>query len=1271
MDTREKMVLVRLLGPVDVVGDDGSVRHSGSALRRTLLALLALHPGQVISPDWLMEHVWGDEQPDSGFRALRFHVSQLRKEVGAAVSIETRPGGYRLDVSRDSVDALIFDDHSREARVETDDARAAARCGAALDLWRGAPFGDAAGCPTLDDEAARLEELRLTIIEHSHARRLAAGAGSEVIADLSQLVNEHPLREGLWASLIVAKYRAGHQADALRTYERLRATLAESLGLDPSPELQNLQMRVLRQDPDLFTKRAPATAEERAFSLPTGTVTFLLSDVEGSTRRWEEAPGAMARAVARHYELLDAAIVGHGGVRPVEQGEGDSVVGAFSGASDALAAAVAAQQAFAAEPWREGAELRVRIALHTGEAQLRDRGNYVGPALNRGARIRAIAHGGQVLVSASTAALVADRLPADTTLVDLGLHRLKDLERPEHVWQVVHRDLASKFPPLRSLDMFRHNLPVQLTPLIGRTSEIADVRAPLAHERLVTLTGSAGVGKTRLALAVAAETVDSNPGGVWWVELAPLSDPDAVGRAALAAIGAREAPGATAAHQLAVELGDQRSLLVLDNCEHLIASCAQLVAGLLTSNPSTSVLATSRETLGVPGEITFRVPSLRCPNPERAHEVPTLSQYDATALFVERAQRARPSFTVGEANAPAIAQICHRLDGIPLAIELAAARCGQLSPQRIAAELDDRFRLLTGGARTVIARQQTLAASVDWSHERLDDAEQITFRRLGVFAGSFPLEAAEAVVAAGGDIDRTEVFDLISRLVDKNLVHIDEHPRGELRYRLLETLRAYALDRARTAGELTRIRDAHAAWWADWLEPRGAMPADDILEEIAEFHDNLKAALDWAADQPQLGLRLLRAVSRPWESLGRAGDAMAAADRLLSDDNAHRYPVEWLSAANSSHGLYWLARGPEHTALLERVETLAAQLGDDYHLAQARWHKDPPRSIAAVRDMARDRGDRYLAAEATIALASDLAADEPAAAAPLLLEAQAVAAASGNRDLRDAARMANAEFAAATGDLAGSIELTSSVLTSAPWANWAEGVRVLGFSALLARDELALSLAVEVGNRALRMSPGPAVWTYNARHRLQLLQGHPSVVDPQWRDPSLIPPPTSSGTLWLLGREALDASAPDLAVDRVRASARPVPHTQAVLAAMEAAATGDEDRWHDAITIALDQGLRLIAVDALEGIAVTAAKVRSWAKSLLLLGSAQRLRDETGYQWRFAFEQHSVNAARTSAVDALGSEAEAVETRGHRLDWRAAAAYARRARGERKRPQQG
>jgi class 3 adenylate cyclase len=464
--------------------------------------------------------------------------------------------------------------------------------------------------------------------------------------------------------------------------------------------------------------------ESRAFTLPTGTVTFLLTDVEGSTSRWEAAPAAMVTAIARHYEVLDEAIKTHGGVRPVEHGEGDSVVAAFSRASDAVDAALAAQRALVREPWLEDAALSVRMAVHTGEIQLRGNDNYVGQTLNRCARLRAIGHGGQVLVSAASAAVLADRLPDAVVLRDLGVHRLRDLGRPEHVWQLVHPDLPSEFGALRSLDAGRHNLPIELTPLVGRAREIAELRRLIAEERLVTLVGSAGVGKTRLALAVLADLAGGYEGGVWWVDLAAVSDRDAIGRSALAAIGAQPVAGSPAADQLAVELGDDRTLVGLDNCEHLVDSCAGFVADLLSSAASVSVVTTSREPLGVPGEVVWRVPSLRCPGPDQAVSVPTLSQYDAVRLFLDRAHRARPSFAVDDHNAPAIAQICHRLDGIPLAIELAAARCRQISVERIAADLDDRFRFLTGGARTVMPRQQTLAASVDWSYERLDEVER-------------------------------------------------------------------------------------------------------------------------------------------------------------------------------------------------------------------------------------------------------------------------------------------------------------------------------------------------------------------------------------------------------------------------------------------------------------------------------------------------------------------------------------------------------------------
>jgi predicted ATPase/class 3 adenylate cyclase/DNA-binding CsgD family transcriptional regulator len=1019
---------------------------------------------------------------------------------------------------------------------------------------------------------------------------------------------------------------------------------------------------------------AGMTGEEpRAFTLPTGTVTFLLSDVEGSTRRWEESPEAMAIAIPRHYQLLDEAIQRHGGVRPVEQGEGDSVVAAFSRASDAVAAALDAQRTLTDEPWPEGADVRVRLAVHTGEAQLRDDGNYLGHALNRCARIRATGHGGQVLLSAASAALVADRLPDGANVTDLGLQRLRDLERPEHIWQLDHPSLPSVFPPLRSLDQFHHNLPAQLTPLVGRSREIAEVHALCRDERVVTLTGSAGVGKTRLALAVAAEALDAHAGGVWWVELAPLADPAGIGRAALAALGAREVAGAPLAHQLAVELGDEPSLVIFDNCEHLVEVCAELVADLLTANASTAVLTTSREPLGVPGEVTYRVPSLPCPKPERAIDIPALSQYDAVVLFVERARRARPSFTVTDANAPALAQICYRLDGIPLAIELAAARCRQMSVERIANELDDRFRLLTGGARTVMPRQQTLAASVDWSHERLEEGERLAFRRLGVFAGAFPLEAAEAVVASAGGLDQVEVFDLLSRLVDKSLLVADEGPLGEPRYRLLETLRAYALDRARAADELSHLRDAHASWWYAWLEPRWAMPTDAVVAEAEEVHDNLRAALDWSVDDPAIGLRMLRRLARIWTVSGRPGEAMPAVDRLLTPAAADVDVDAWLAAANGASMLLFLARGPEASAqLLASVVRIAEQRGDDYRLALARWQLGQPGGAAALLPLARAAGDRYLEVLLTGLVAADLAEDEPAAAMDMLDGAEAMAASTGCSLLVDSALMARVNAARAAGDLALCIELAERILqTASPgWSD--DAIRELGFAGLLMRNRSAVSTAVDTGDRGRRKWPGIAPWADTARHRLELLDGGPSEIDPDLPTTSASWP-MSTPTLWLAGREAIDAGAPDIAVEGTRALARyDSPHRRAALASVEAAANGDEDRWHDALAIAVDRGLRLIAVDAVEGLAVAAAGAESWVECLRLLGAAARLRDETGYRWRFAFEESAATAARDAARAALGDDAsDAAEAEGRALDWRDAAAYASRARGERKRPSHG
>ena len=415
---------------------------------------------------------------------------------------------------------------------------------------------------------------------------------------------------------------------------------------------------------------------------------------------------------------------------------------------------------------------------------------------------------------------MVDRLPDNAMLIDRGVHHLQDLGQPEHVWQLVGDETASKLSPLRSLSTCRHNLPTHLTALIGRRSDIHDVGRLVGGERLVTITGPGGVGKTRLAIAVAAATMQRFPGGVWWVELAAVTTGDGAARAALAVLGAAEGPGVPASMQLAAALGDEASLLVLDNCEHLVEDCAELVAGVLAANPTATVLSTSREPLAVPGEVTWRVPLLDPPLADAKLDGAGLYRSAAARLFVDHALRAQPTLFLDADGTCAVAQICHRLDGVPLAIELAVARCRHLHVSQISRELDDRFRLLTGSSRMTVARHQTMAASVQWSHDRLDATEQRTFRRLGVFAGPIPLEAAQTVVAGAGagDVDADGVFDVITRLVDKSMVVAEVGVHGEPRYRLLETLRAYAAERAGEAGELEHLQELNARWWASWLD---------------------------------------------------------------------------------------------------------------------------------------------------------------------------------------------------------------------------------------------------------------------------------------------------------------------------------------------------------------------------------------------------------------------------------------------------------------------
>nr|CAA9217654.1 Transcriptional regulator, AfsR family [uncultured Armatimonadetes bacterium] len=610
--------------------------------------------------------------------------------------------------------------------------------------------------------------------------------------------------------------------------------------------------------------------------LPSGTVTFLFTDIEGSTRMWEENAASMQGVLARHDALLHDAIAAQNG--HVFKTVGDAFCAAFATASEALRAALTVQCALA-DPQR-GLPVRVRMAIHTGTVEQRD-GDYFGQPLNRVARLLAAAHGGQTLLSLAAQELVRDCLPDDTTLRDLGLHRLRDLQRPEQVFHLVHPGLPSEFPPLRSLDTLPNNLPRQLTSFVGREREMAEVKRLLGASCLLTLTGSGGCGKTRLAVQVAADSLDEYPDGVWLVDLAALSDPSLVPQAAASALGVREEPGRPLIETLADHLKAKRLLILLDNCEHLVDACARLAERLLQFCGDLRVLATSREALGIGGEVTYRVPSLSLPSaaagyPKRADiaALSALTQYEAVRLFIDRAMTASPGFEVTRENAPAVAQVCHQLDGIPLAIELAAARVKVLPVEQIAARLGDRFRLLTGGSRTALPKHQTLRAMIDWSYNLLREKERAVLRRLAVFAGGWTLSAAEAVCECD-EIEGWEALGLLGELVDKSLVLVEDADGGtaaETRYRLLETVRQYGRERLREAGEEAQVRAQHYDWCLGLARQAEAQlhgPAQVAwLRRLEAEHDNLRAALAACAVLPageDKSLALVAALWRFWE----------------------------------------------------------------------------------------------------------------------------------------------------------------------------------------------------------------------------------------------------------------------------------------------------------------------------------------------------------------------------------------------------------------------
>jgi predicted ATPase/class 3 adenylate cyclase len=613
-----------------------------------------------------------------------------------------------------------------------------------------------------------------------------------------------------------------------------------------------------------------------------GTLTFLFTDIEGSTRLWERDAAAMQVALDRHDEILRNSIEGHGG--HVFKTVGDAFCAVFATAPDALEAALEAQSILLAHEWRTIDPLRVRMALHAGTANERG-GDYFGPSLNRVARLVSAAHGGQVLLSVAVYGLLGDRIPERVEFRDLGERRLKDLFRPERIFQLVAPDLPPTFPPLKTLDERLNNLPVQPTPLVGREREVTEVSNLLRDEgvRLLTLTGPGGTGKTRLALQVAAEILDEFEGGVFFVPLANVADPTLVAPTIAGALDVREAGERPSDETLQNHLRDRQVLLVLDNFEQVVEA-APLVGELLAGCPDLKVLATSRSVLRVYGEREFPVPAMSLPDPRRLPPIDELADYEAIGLFVERARSVKVDFEITAQNAPAVAGICVRLDGLPLAIELAAARVKLLPPEKILQRLRrNRLKFLAGGARNLPERQQTLRGAIDWSYALLEEGERTLFARLAVFSGGCTLEAMEEICNIEDALEGAE------SLLDKSLIRREEPGRGEPRFAMLETIHEYARERLRERTDAEATHRRHAEYFltlAEESEPLLGGPEQVAwFERLETENDNLRAAISWAIGhgEADLGLRLAQALRPFWYARGHYVEGRGWVARFLGD----------------------------------------------------------------------------------------------------------------------------------------------------------------------------------------------------------------------------------------------------------------------------------------------------------------------------------------------------------------------------------------------------
>jgi predicted ATPase/class 3 adenylate cyclase/DNA-binding CsgD family transcriptional regulator len=1045
--------------------------------------------------------------------------------------------------------------------------------------------------------------------------------------------------------------------------------------------------------------------DQDAAAVPTGTVTFLLTDVERSTSLWEERGELMAPVMSRCHDLIAAAVQAHRGVLPEEQGEGDSAVGVFVRASDAVACALALQRALRSEPWPEGVNIRVRVALHTGEAVLRDARNYTGASIHRCARLRAIGHGGQTLLSRSTYALVADSLPDGVSLRDLGLHRLRDLARAEQVYQLCHTDLHDDFGALRSLSAFLNNLPLQISTFVGREAEIAEVRELLSQSRLLTLTGAGGCGKTRLALQVAAEVLDDHPDGVWWVDLAPIGDSALVASEVAATLSIREIASQPVIDTLTAQLAERRLLIGLDNCEHVLQACAELAAALLEVCPGVVILATSRESVGVEGEQSWRVPSLCVPEAERA---PTaLAGIEAVQLFCDRAQHARPNFRLVDANAQAVATICQRLDGIPLAIELAAARVRLLTPQEIADAMRERFVLLTGGSRTAMPRQRTLEASVDWSHDLLSAAEQALFRRISVFAGGWTLDAVESVCAGDG-LAVVQILDLLASLVDKSLVQAEEQG-VKTRYGMLETVRVYARQKLSDAAEAALIRNQHLDYHmrlAESAEPDlFGTGLERWLEPLATELDNFRGALGWAVDAGRVdeALRLASALWLFFEARGHWREGRGHLESTLAGEGA-----SLLSRAKALVAVGHIATlatdwvGTRRFA--EEALAIGREVGDERTVGRALdligWaliSLNPGAAMPVLEEsivITRPLGDAWFLADALYGagfLAT--ASGQLKAATPLLEDALAVSRAAGNLlGIRESltwlglnatgqCRFAEAD-AVLEEALAQSRSLGDPLFAMLDLGFLGFGkIRVGEWAVARAHIEEALALAREMAHDYSPLMGWYLGLLEYATGELQRAEALMGEALPLMLANNYIPYAVSALLIGAAAQLARGELAPAVAaIDEAALVAHESENPLAIGPALEAQAqlareSGEvsraEELLHEALRAFYDAGDPGGVADVLESLAALIRELQNEEQAVRLLGAADGIRAVVGCV-RFPVRQPAYETQLSALRGALGEDAFAAAwSTGALLSLDDAVAYAERGRGERKRPSWG